>query len=86
MSIFAIEKLLWQATANPVDAGRFRAEPTDYLAGFRIDEDERTQLMNWDVASLADRGVNPMLLLMAFSAVTGSLDMMDYVSRINRPR
>lgn len=86
MSIFAIEKLLWQAASNPVDAGKFRAEPAHYLAGFRIDEEERTQLMNWDVAGLADRGVNPMLLLMAFSIVTGSLDMMNYVSRINRPR
>ena len=86
MSNFAIEKLLWQAFNNPADAGTFRAEPESYLSAFRIDDEERALLLDWDVAGLADRGVNPMVLMMAFNAVAGTGDMMDYINRINRPR
>ena len=86
MSNFAIEKLLWQACSNPADAGAFRAEPAVYLNDFRIDDEERALLLDWDVAGLADRGVNPMLLMMSFNAVAGTGDMMEYVTKINRPR
>jgi hypothetical protein len=86
MSNFAIEKALWQACTNPLDNGAFRVDAPGYLAGFRIDDQERALLLEWDVAALADRGVNPMLLMMSFNAVSGTGDMMDYVNRINRPR
>jgi hypothetical protein len=86
MSNFAIEKLLWQAFTNPAEAGAFRDDPDSYLGRFRIDDDERDLLKSWDVAGLADRGVNPMLLLMGFSTVQPGANMMEYVGRINRPR
>lgn len=86
MSNFAIEKLLWQACNNPADADAFNGQPETYLANFRIDDEERALLLDWDVAGLADRGVNPMLLMMAFNAVVRNPDMMAYVSKINAPR
>lgn len=86
MSNFAIEKLLWQACSNPADAGAFRAGPESYLGQFRIDDEERALLLAWDVTGLADRGVNPMLLMMSFNAVAGSGDMMEYIMKINSPR
>lgn len=86
MSNFAIEKLLWQASTNPAEAGAFREDADGYLARFRVDEAEKALLKAWDVAGLADRGVNPMLLLMSFNAVQPGADMMEYVGRINRPR
>ena len=86
MSNFAIEKLLWQACSNPVEAGAFQAQPETYLGNFRIDDEERGLLLAWDVAALADRGVNPMLLMMSYNAVRGGGDMMDYIMKINSPR
>ena len=86
MSNFAIEKLLWQTFTNPESAGAFREDADVFLCGFRVDDEEKALLKEWDVASLADRGVNPMLLLMAFNAVVPGADMMEYVGRINRPR
>jgi len=82
----AIEKLLWQACSNPVEAGAFQAQPETYLGNFRIDDEERGLLLAWDVAALADRGVNPMLLMMSYNAVRGGGDMMDYIMKINSPR
>ena len=86
MSNFAIEKLLWQAFTNPAEAAAFRADAEGYLGNFRIDDEEKALIREWDVAGLADRGVNPMLLLMGFNAVVPGADMMEYVGRINRPR
>ncbi len=86
MSNFAIERLLWQAFTNPAEAGAFRADADGFLGRFRVDEDEKALLKEWDVAALADRGVNPMLLLMAYNAVQPGANMMEYVGKINRPR
>lgn len=86
MSNFAIEKLLWQAFTNPVAAENFCFDPGGYLAKFRLTDEETALLIDWDVAELADRGVNPMLLLMTFSTVHPGANMMEYVGRINRQR
>lgn len=86
MSNFGIEKLLWQAFQNPADAGAFRADADAFLAGFRVDEEEKALLKAWDVGSLADRGVNPMLLLMAYNACQPGANMMEYIGKINAPR
>ena len=83
MSSFAIEKALWQASTNPADAQALRTAPADYLAGFRLDEDERALVLAWDVRALVERGVSPMVLLMAFNAAGAGSDMMDYIRRIN---
>lgn len=83
MSNFAIEKALWQACTNPHDAQALRTAPAEYLAGFRIDEDELALVLAWDVRALALRGVSAMILLMAFNAAGAGASMMDYVMRIN---
>lgn len=83
MSIYGIEKALWQACANPADAGALRSAPANYLNGFRIDAEERALLLDWDVQALAGRGVNPMLLMMAFNVAGIGSDMMAYITRIN---
>lgn len=86
MSNFAIEKALWTACNDPAQAGAFRSDPQGYLVDYRIDDEEKALLLDWDVAALADRGVNPMLLMMSFNAVAGKGDMMEYITKINRPR
>ena len=71
MSVNAIEKALWQSSKNAADAKRFREDPHSYLKEFRIDEDERWLLAEWDVSGLINRGVHPMIIMMAFQAVNG---------------
>jgi Aromatic-ring-opening dioxygenase LigAB, LigA subunit len=86
MSVNAIEKVLWQTTSNPAEAERLRKDPEAFLNDFMLDKEERAWITSWDVATMVDRGVNPMVLMMSFSAVRGMENMMEYLMKINMPR
>ncbi len=83
MGINAIEKALWQASNKPADAKRLREDAHAYLKEFRIDEEERWLLAAWDVRGLIDRGVHPMIIMMAFAAVNGPFAAAGYQDRVH---
>ena len=56
-----------------------------YLSSFNIDSGEQALVENWDVAEIAARGVNPLLLLSFFSAVKSPRDLPEYLQKINTP-
>ena len=85
MSIHAIEKALWQASTNPEDAGRLRQDADGYLRQFRLDEQERALMTEWDIRGLVDLGVHPMVVMMANAAVYGPDAAMAYVQKVNTP-
>jgi hypothetical protein len=85
MSVNAIEKALWEISANPADARRLRDDAQSYLQDFRIDEQERSLLASWDVSGMIMHGVHPMLVMMAFTAVNGPAAMGGYMERLYRP-
>lgn len=84
MGVNAIEKALWQASRDPDDARRLLEDAHAYLGEFRIDEEERWLVAEWDVRKLVDRGVNPMVVMMAFSAVNGPAAAPGYARRLHR--
>ena len=86
MSVNALEKALWRASANRADAQRCRDDAQAYSKEFKLDEDERSMLLSWDVSTLHSRGVNPLLLLMAFVAVNGMQKLGEYETKMNQPR
>ena len=83
MSSCAMEKALWQAVTNPADNQRLRENAASYLSDFRLDADERALIMSWDVKAMAGRGVNELLLMMAFSAINGMDKLPEYLGKIN---
>ena len=85
MSSNAIEKALWQAFTNPADGQRLREDAQSYLKDFQIDENERSLVASWDVSGMAARGVNPLLLLMAYTSVNGANVMEQYIQKIHQP-
>jgi len=84
MGINAIEKALWQACRNPDDAQRLLDDAHAYLGEFRIDDEERWLVAEWNVRELVDRGVNPMVVMMAFAAVNGPAASPGYPKRLHR--
>jgi len=82
MSVNAIEKALWEISANPADARRLREDAQSYLNDFRIDEQERALLASWDVSGMIVHGVHPMLVMMAFTAVNGPAAMGGYMEKL----
>ncbi len=85
MSVFGLENALWQASTNPKSGRRLREEGDTYLREFRVDERERELLLSWDVRALVERGVNPMVLMMANAAINGPAAAASYVEKINTP-
>jgi dihydroxycyclohexadiene carboxylate dehydrogenase len=83
VSVNAIEKALWQASMKPDAARRLREDAHTYLKDFRIDEDDRWLLAAWDVRGLIDRGVHPMIIMMAFAAVNGPFAAAGYQDRVH---
>ena len=86
MSIYAIEKALWQASMNPAQAQRLREDAPSYLQGFRLDAQESSLLASWDIRGIVELGVHPMVVMMAFAAVNGPAASGTYVEKVNTPR
>ena len=50
-----------------------------------MDAGEQALVEYWDVAEIAARGVNPLLLLSFFSSVKSPRDLPEYIQKINTP-
>ncbi|HZP46844.1 MAG TPA: hypothetical protein VFB15_14435 [Candidatus Binataceae bacterium] len=83
MSRYQVDKLLRDLRRDRDLASRFRAETDQVLDRYRLDAEERRLLKAWDVRALFDRGVNPLLLLLAHGPAVRK-DLRDYVAAINR--
>ncbi len=85
MTIHAVERALWTIgnVAGAVDS--FKSDPQSFLAGYRLDSDERIALAELDIRRLSDRGANTLLLLAVQRAVKGGDSIPDYMRQINTP-
>jgi len=85
MSVHAAEKVLWLISNQQPETERFIKDRKTFLNAFGLQADEREWLETLDVRRLADRGVNPLLLLGAFRAVKGPDSVPEYMQRMNGP-
>jgi hypothetical protein len=85
MSVHAAEKVLWLVSNDRREAERFIQDCKGFLTSFCLGADEREYLEALDVRRLADRGVNPLLLLGAYRAIKGSDSVPEYMQRMNGP-
>jgi Aromatic-ring-opening dioxygenase LigAB, LigA subunit len=65
MSRYQVDKLLRDLRRDERLAAAFRGDIEAALAGYKLDTEERELLKRWDVRGMYDRGVNPLLLLLA---------------------
>jgi len=79
MSRYQVDKLLRDLRRDPELAARFRANVASVLDGYQLDAEERSLLERWEVRALYDRGVNPLLLLLANGPAAGK-SMQDYAA------
>lgn len=76
MSRYQVDKLLRDLRRDESLAARFRDNLSLVLDEYQLDSRERELLQSWDVRELYDRGVNPLLLLLAH--MTAGKSMHDY--------
>ncbi|HJU12182.1 MAG TPA: hypothetical protein VJ728_14960 [Candidatus Binataceae bacterium] len=81
MSRYQIDKLLRDLRRDNQLASRFRDNIDSVLDSYGLEEEERGLLRRWEIRKLYDRGVNPLLLLLAHGPA--GKQMRDYSSAMN---
>jgi hypothetical protein len=76
MSRYQVDKLLRDLRRDRDLAARFRENIDAVLADYEIDATECELLKRWQIRELFERGVNPLLLLLAHG--TTGRSMSDY--------
>jgi len=82
MSRYQIDKLLRDLRRDPELATRFRTNVETVLDSYKLDAAESALLKGWEVRALYDRGVNPLLLLLAHGPAAGK-SMQEYAAAMN---
>jgi hypothetical protein len=84
MSLYGVQKLLFQLNNNPAERRRFAGDRDAVLDGYALTEEERRALAEADVGQLHLMGVHP-LLLAPFAGRSG-LKWPDYLAALARAR
>jgi len=85
MSMFSIERALWELTTSPENTKRFLVDPDGLLASYQLDAEEIELIKALDVRAMADRKVSEMLLMLTWFALRGQDTMPEYLQRMNTP-
>lgn len=80
MSRYQVDKLLRDVRRDQDLAARFRENIDAVLADYELDARERELLKRWQIRELYERGVNPLLLLLAHGS-TGR-NLRDYAEQM----
>jgi hypothetical protein len=83
MSVHAVELALWTIVADHQNVDRFQADPAAFLAGFRLDDEERAIVTSLDVRALIDRNINSMLVMNAYCSFHGFESIPQYLQILN---
>ena len=81
MSRYQVDKLLRDIRRDAQLAARFRDNADAVLDNYKLEADERELLKRWEIRKLYDRGVNPLLLLLAHGPA--GKHMRDYGPAMN---
>ena len=63
MSLYYLQKILYQINRDPTQREIFLNDPSTYVASFELDEEERDALLKPDVGLLYVLGVNGQILM-----------------------
>jgi hypothetical protein len=81
MSRYQVDKLLRDLRRDHQLAAQFRTDVAAVLDHYRLDAEERELLKRWEIRKLYDRGVNPLLLLLAHGPA--GRQMREYSAAMN---
>ncbi|MGQ7908811.1 hypothetical protein [Burkholderia sp. BC1] len=84
MSIYTMERVLWDLHTDPAKVKRFHSDAGEFLSAYLLAEEERALLESLDVRAIADKGVSQMLLFCSWQAIQGGPPSIpEYMRRMN---
>lgn len=86
MSIYTLERALWDLSAHPDKVRNFHSNTGEFLSVYPLDNREKGLLQALDVRTMADMGVSQMLLFCSWQAIQGgAASIPEYMRRMNTP-
>ena len=86
MSMYSIERALWEIAGSQNLIGQFLEDPDSLLTSYQLSDKERVLIKTKDVRAMADEKVSEMLLMLFWMAVSGGdQSLPDYLQRMNTP-
>ncbi len=87
MSNHTVESFLYRLGNDEETLRVFLNDPKTALARFNFTDEERRQLLEWDLHAIVDTGVSPMALMLGYFAAHGGHGARDqYVNILKGPR
>jgi aromatic-ring opening dioxygenase LigAB LigA subunit len=62
MSLYQLQKLIYQVNRDAAQRERYRQDPSAFVSGYELSEQESAAVLNLDVRSLYTMGVHSLLL------------------------
>jgi len=84
VSLHAVERVFWEFGHDPANIERFHENPDAHLAPYNLEAEERRAIMEVDLKSLSEQGMNPLLALMIWPLLKGPEGMpFTYLEHMN---
>lgn len=62
MSLYQLQKLIFEVNRNPRRREEYRKEPSAFASGYELTPQEKDAIANLDIRALYQLGVHPLLL------------------------
>lgn len=82
MSRNVLERVLWQLSVERPAKDRFREDPEGFLSRFDLTDEERRMVLEFDVKSLQEVGVNSMLTMGFWQEMAPNRNMRLYKEKL----
>lgn len=83
MSVYTIERVLWDLQDSDEKAALYREQPNEILNQYNLTTDEHSLLSDMDIESMVSLGIDQMLMFMAWQAINGPQGIPEYMQRLN---
>jgi len=85
MSHFTVEAFLHDLAYKHGYKERFLESPDEVLDEYPLSDVERTDIKEWNVKTIHQSGVSPMLLLLSYASVNGMENRITYLRKMGMP-
>ncbi|AEF05080.1 hypothetical protein [Alteromonas naphthalenivorans] len=83
MSVYTIERVLWDLQDSDEKAALYREQPNEILNQYNLTTDEHSLLSDMDIESMVSLGIDQMLMSMTWQAINGPQGIPEYMQRLN---
>ncbi|GGB75084.1 hypothetical protein [Shewanella inventionis] len=83
MSIYTIERVLWDLQDSNEKSALYRNDPDEILENYSLTPDELSILSKMNIEAMVTLGVDQMLMFMTWQAINGPQGIPEYMQRLN---